>query len=379
MRSIKSLILMLILTYAAASMVACKKDSGSPAPGIDYVRITDPAAADSLITGGRQGQLIAIVGQNLEDTREVWFNDQRALLTPTLVSKRSILVNIPARVPVVLTNKIKLVFSNGEILEYDFKVEINAPVVSSMLCEYVNAGSIATIQGNYFYEPASVTFNGGVQGEIVSVQDRVIQVRIPEDAQPGEITVKTNFGETKSSFWFRDNRNIFLSSDPFEGWWGAAYVVSDPGPGDPPLINGNYFRVVTNTGSPALAGGPPESMPNHSKNIPDGAILNPENYLLKFEINTMKPFNAKYIRMTIAQNVNNNTAYNWRPPLDTKGQWQTVIIPFKEIWDSYSHIPETPTEPNPNGYWTVLQIQGGGSLDADLSFDNFRVVPKTAE
>ena len=67
----------------------------------------------------------------------------------------------------------------------------------------------------------TVNFTGGVTGEIVSVTDKMIQVRVPAGAQPGPITVKTNFGETKSEFWFRDNRNIFISSDPYEGWWNA--------------------------------------------------------------------------------------------------------------------------------------------------------------
>jgi hypothetical protein len=60
-----------------------------------------------------------------------------------------------------------------------------------------------------------VSFEGGVNGEIISVKDQEIQVRVPAGAQPGQITVKTNFGETKSDFWFRDSRNHFIDSDPY--------------------------------------------------------------------------------------------------------------------------------------------------------------------
>ena len=112
-----------------------------------------------------------------------------------------------------------------------------------MDCEYVATGDVATINGDFFYKPLTVSFAGGVVGEVVSVEDKIIKVRVPEGAQPGQVTVKTNFGETKSDFWFRDNRNIFISSDPYTGWWNESYVVKTPGAGDPPSINGNYIRV----------------------------------------------------------------------------------------------------------------------------------------
>src|SRR5690606_13338694 len=134
----------------------------------------------------------------------------------------------------------------------------------------------------------SVTFPGGVTGELEAVKDDEIQVRVPAGAQPGQITIKTNFGETKSNFWFRDNRNIYISSDPFSGWWNESFVVTDPGPGDPPAINGNYIRVTKAIGSWSwieVAGGPANAMGEISKNIPDEAILKPENYYLKFEVN----------------------------------------------------------------------------------------------
>src|SRR6478735_8826128 len=91
--------------------------------------------------------------------------------------------------------------------------------------------------------PVTVTFTGGATAELVDVKDAQIQFKIPADAQPGPITIKTNFGETKSDFWFRDPRNIFIGSDPFEGWHEASLVVTNPGVCDPPKINGNYIRV----------------------------------------------------------------------------------------------------------------------------------------
>jgi len=378
MKSLHKILLTLFTFLAAALLLAsCKKDNApnNGEPRVRYVRITDPASADSLLIGAGQGQLIAIVGENLQHTTEVWFNDQQAFLTPTYISDKSIIVRIPSPIPEQVTNQVKLVFSDGKSLLYDFTVDISKPVVSSMFCEHVNEGGVATIRGNYFYSPVSVTFTGGVTGELVFADDDSLQVIVPAGALPGPITVKTNFGETKSDFWFRDNRNMFIDSDPYEGWWNESYVVSNPAAGDPPKISGNYIRYRKFTGAWSwneLAGGPAANMPQHSKNIPDAAILKPDEYNLKFEINTVKPYSASAIRINVALNAQDNDAYQWAPPFDTRGQWQTVTIPFEEVVASYKVKPTI----NPDGYWCRLLVQGPGDLDADICFDNFRVVPK---
>jgi hypothetical protein len=378
MKAINKSILLFIMALAmVGTFTACKKEgvSSTGTPRIKYVRVTNPASSDSLLVGAGQGKLIAIIGENLGGARSMWFNNRPASLNPTYITNTSILVNVPSPIPTEITNKIKIYFASGDSLLYDFQVQISKPEVTAMVSEYVNAGDLATIRGNFFYEPLSVTFTGGAVGEVVSRTDISLQVRVPTGAQPGPITVKTNFGETKSAFWFRDNRNMFITSDPYEGWWNASYVVTNPGAGDPPKINGNYIRVRKTLGAWSwneIAGGPASAMPTHSKNVPDAAIIKPEDFNLKFEVNTMKPYNASIVRINVGMNAEDNNAYQWKPPVDTKGQWQTIIIPFEEVVGSYAVRPTV----NPNGYWTRLLMQGPGDLDADISFDNFRIVPK---
>lgn len=379
MKTFNQSALLLIMALALiGSFTSCNKNddpSSGGIPSISYVRVTNPTSSDSLLVGAAQGKLIAIMGENLGGAVELWFNDQRANLNPTYITNTSILVNVPAQIPLAINNKLKIIFNNGNKLEYAFQVQISKPVVASMVSEHVNTGDVATIRGNYFYLPLTVKFTGGVTGELVLVKDNEIQVRVPAGAQAGQITVKTNFGETKSNFWFRDNRNMFIDSDPYEGWWNSSYVVTNPGPNDPPKISGNYIRYKKVTGAWSwneVAGGPATAMPVHSKNIPDAAILKPEDYNLKFEVNTMKPYNNNMLKINVALNNEDNNAYLWKPPYDSKGQWQTVVIPFEEVVASYSVKPTI----NPNGYWARLLFHGPGDLDADISLDNFRIVPK---
>jgi hypothetical protein len=378
MKTFKS-ILSLIMSFALIStFTSCDKNKDAPSlgdPTISYVRVTNPVASDSLLVGAAQGKLIAIIGENLGGAAEIWFNDQQASLNPTYITNTSILVNVPTQIPLAISNKLKIIFKNGKTLLHTFEVQISKPVVANMVSEHVNTGEVATIRGNYFYSPLTVKFTGGITGELVSIKDNEIQVRVPVGALPGIITVKTNFGETKSNFWFRDNRNLFIDSDPYEGWWNSSYVVSNPGPNDPPKISGNYLRFKKPIGAWSwneLAGGPASAMPVHSRNVPDAAILKPEDYNLKFEVNTTKPYNNNMLKINVALNAEDNDAYLWKPPYDSKGQWQTVVIPFEEVVASYRVKPVV----NPSGYWSRLLFHGPGDLDADISFDNFRLVPK---
>src|SRR5258706_1067978 len=371
----KYLLLLSIAVIAISVFNSCKKDEVSGEPGVKYVRITRPESSDSLLVGAGQGRLIAIVGENLQEAVEVWFNDQQARLTPTYITNTTILVVVPNPIPKDITNKLKIVFKNGFVLLHDFVVQINEPYIGSMVSEFVNDGDIAIIRGDFFYEPLTVKFAGGVNGNIVSVKDQEIQVRVPVGALPGQIIIKTNFGETKSNFWFRDNRNHFIDSDPYEGWWNSSYVVSNPGPTDPPKISGNYLRFKKQVGAwswSELAGGPATAMPVHSKNIPDAAILKPEDYYLKFEVNTIKPYNGNVVKINVALSAEDNNGYQWIPPYDTKGKWQTVVIPLTEVFAQYNPKPVV----NPNGYWCRLLLGNApGDLDADMTFDNLRVVP----
>jgi len=377
MKSIyKITFLLLIVAGITGLIVSCKKDHNSATPSISYVRVTNPQSSDSLLIGAGQGALIAIVGSNLQDVVQIWFNDQQALLTPSYISSTSIIVRVPSQIPQKITDTMKLIFSDGYILNHKFKVQISKPFINSMLSEFVNNGDVATIFGNYFYAPLTVTFTGGAVAEIVSIKDQQLDFKVPAGAQPGSITIKTNFGQAISDFMFRDPRPKVIDADPAEGWWGT-YLVTNPGPNDPPKISGNYYRFIKQVKAwtwdqPEVAGGPADANPVHSKNVPDGAILKPEDYNLKFEINTVKPYNSNNIGINVGLTAEDNNNYSWKPPYDSKGKWNTITVPFEDVVRSYTNKPVV----SPSGYWTRILVFGPGDLDADIAFDNLRVVLK---
>ncbi|WP_410503459.1 glycan-binding surface protein [Hymenobacter sp. AT01-02] len=49
--------------------------------------------------------------------------------------------------------------------------------------------------------------------------------------------------------------------------------------------------------------------------------------MLKFEVNTLKPFNANVIKFLIDGNADKVNTYQWKPsvPFDTRGKWSTML------------------------------------------------------
>jgi hypothetical protein len=238
----KILFLSSLAGIAIAMAISCKPEEkpNGGVPKIDHIRYTDPVLADSFINSAPMGKLIAIVGENLDGARTIMFNDQPGFLTPTYVTDKTILVNVPSTVPTEINDKMVITFADGYELQYDFKVDVPPPVLSSIKCEYVPDGDVAVLYGDYFFEPITILWPGDVEVQIVSIEKTKLEVTVPEGATPGQIKVQTLFGEALSPFLFRDNRNTIIDFDilMWEEWTGAiAYADSAP---DLPATSGNY-------------------------------------------------------------------------------------------------------------------------------------------
>lgn len=232
---------------------ACQKDDNADASGgmpvVSYVRITDPLKSDSLVTHAFMGSTIAIMGQNLQDVDEIWFNNQKAFVNFSFVTGTSIIVTVPNVIPSVVTNKLLLINSNKiDTLKYDFGVDVPAPFLSGMLCEYVADGATAVIKGNFFIDnpdiPLKVFFPGNLEAAITEITLNQIKVTVPTGSGVGPIQVKSLYGSTRSAFYFRDDRNMVVDFDALTaagGWRSGVIGNSNPSP-----VSGNYVRFKGN-------------------------------------------------------------------------------------------------------------------------------------
>lgn len=393
MKSFKYLILLFIPALVLGVVVSCKKidenvNNGDPI--IRYIRSTDPALSDSLLTGTFMGSLIAIVGDNLGGTEQIWFNDQKANINPAYVTNKSILVSVPSNVPSEVTDKMRLVFSNGTELAYDFKVNVPAPQLTGIKCEYVPDGEIVTLTGDFFFEP-KVVFPNDLQGEIVAFTKTAIDVRVPAGTGPGQIAVKTNFGTSKSKFVFRDNRNIILDYDSklHETW--TAPIATGPDPA--PCSDGYAFFKSASDGAWQWANELTMQYwaPRGRGNVPVATGL-PSDLALKFEVNV--PIEWKDVRMEIffasfAEDHGRDAAgtvfARWKPwkngPYKTDG-WETVTIPLSEFKfgrdDPDDNETGSTSISNLSSLTNITMMLFGpanGPNPVHIAFDNVRVVP----
>lgn len=399
----------LLLIFAIGlTFQSCEDDDDEGGtPAINYVRLNDPDKADSLITHAFMGSMIAIMGENLQNVKEVWFNDQSAKLNSAFVYNTSLVVTIPNVIPEEVTSKIKLV-TNSDTVYYDFGVDVPAPLVSSMLCEYVPAGETAVINGNYFIDdpssPLKVLFPGNIQGEVKKVELTRIEVVVPEGTSTGQISVKSIYGSTRSSFYFRDDRNFILDWDVLNaaGGWRAG----NTGNSDPTGINGNYVRFK---GEMAGASGTTWDEDGMSFNLWGTANGRPNvpfydgdlgGATLKFEIYVVKKWTAGALQMiftrwsTTGTNKYIGNEELFTPPNDLpRGLW----IPWKESgsyqtegWTTVSvplsKFTYTPTGGTCSNALTKEMLGGltffvyaggvdGTDCDIHMCIDNIRIVP----
>ena len=357
---------------------------------ISYIRVTDPTVSDSLLTGAFMGSLIAIVGDNLGDAKELWFNDQKALLEPNYITDKTILVNVPTIVPTEVTDKMRIIFSDGSELIHDFKVNVPGPVISGVKAEFVPDGGIMELYGDFFFNP-KVSFTGGAEGEIVSSEKTVIHVRVPAGAQPGPVTVQTSFGKVNSKFLFRDNRNIILNFDDKScETWTAAYSSTALLEGVDP-VDGTYaYFKNDNHGAWSWQNGMTMQYwaPRGRGPVPV-AVGNPNDMVFKMEVNVPVPWTD--LRMEIfpapfgeseGRGSNLSAICRWAPfedgPFQTDG-WVTVTIPLSEFVHNTSDDNPTRKIEDFSQLSNFTMMSFGpcnNPVPIRIAFDNIRIVPK---
>ncbi|MCD8281976.1 MAG: hypothetical protein LUC22_01835 [Prevotella sp.] len=149
--------LLLIAFILPFVFISCSDDdsSGSGAPTITGVRITDPEYADSLFTKASPGSIIAILGSNLSNALAVYVCDQEVFLNPTLNTDHSIIVTIPSEengfvlpsTDSTLPNEIRVETAKGTAT-YAFTVTAPSPSITRVDAGYPRtAGDVITVNG----------------------------------------------------------------------------------------------------------------------------------------------------------------------------------------------------------------------------------------
>lgn len=393
---------LLAALFSGALFQACEKnDSGGGTPVVNYIRVTDPDKSDSLVVSAYMGSTIAIMGENLQNVNQVWFNDQQAYVNSAFVTATSVIITVPNNIPGVVTNTMYIITTHTQdTLKVPFSVVVPAPRVDAMVCEYVKEGDIAVIKGNFFIDDPNsrlqVVFPGDIQGTVTNVAIDEIKVIVPAGAGIGPLQVKTIYGSSRSSFYFRDDRNIFLNFDDLTaagGWRSGVISNSNPDP-----ISGNYVRFNGAMGGVAGATWNEDAFSFNlwpsSNGRPDEPFFTGDfaTAVIKFECYVIDPWQASALQMIFTPySVSGTNSYIaddnvprglWIPWKNTGSYktsgWTTVTVPLSEFkYTASGGICANPLTPEMLRGLTFFVYSGGVDgvdCNVQMCIDNIRVV-----
>ena len=396
------------------------------APTVHYVRYT---TQDVFIDQAYMDEVVCIVGDNLTSVREVWFSDQQAILNTSFITANTLVLNVPASLPVDNTNKMYLVWGaqRKDTLDVPFKVLPPAPAVNSMSNEWAKPGEKVTIYGNYFVEdeehPIVVSFSGvEVPHNTISLSMTELSFPLPNGVSAGMVTVTTYSGTGRSKFVYMDTRNILFDWDGYygyalgHGWRDGSKVLHHPGDDSFEALSGNYIVFTTELKGEAGADWPEDPMsfnywPETSgdayrelNTLPEFASYIDKygvgGLVMKFEclIPESNPWKSCALQLMFSGNsdVTNPTATNayfsdaslprglWRPwsgtgSFDTGGKWQTVTIPLSSFIYTHEGKDSGATLSKDRLTGLTFFVWNGGVDGEDctplIAIDNIRVVP----
>ena len=420
----------MILAAAVLGFASCEDypDAFELADGVPTVHYVRYADRDVFIEQAYMGEVVCFVGENLCSVRELYFNDQKAVLNTSLMTENTLIAAVPGNLPKDKTDKVYMITKNQETVAIDFKVMLPAPVLKSMSCEFQQPGTDVTIYGNYFVEPMTLTFedgNGATVTSFKSVSMTEITFTIPEDAKPGKVRVETESGLARSPFSYYDFCGGLITdfdggTDVVPQGWNFSGTYSSEGG-----IMGNYVELKSaNPMSPDGAwnedfkidfwcgnwNGDPMGITSGA-GVPLCNIIdfsNWQNMALKFElyIPSSNPWMAGAMQLIFASadkaandSWQNNTFVHtsatdggldlcrglYRPweatgSFDTGDKWITVTVPFSEFTYNADGTSGAVPLAKPEDFASfVIWPWSGGVIGTECTpvfrIDNLRAVP----
>lgn len=375
---------LVIILLSVMCLTACQQDVLTYNDGYDdgmtpsgppvITRITlakDTAVAENqeIISGGSLASMISIYGENLSQVTSVKFNDVEADLKTIFAQNSRIVLPIPRVLPNEIDNKLTVTTSMGNV-STDFEVSIPDLIVAGFENEFATAGDTLKIVGENFdlydltEEKGKVTL-GDRNLDILDADQNYVTIVMPEGI-PDNTEIKVSGGKTESpiSIRFRDSGISILT---FEGLWPDLPPFADgtnEGDPKPPLGVEKFIRLNTE-----LAAWSWNTIYGGGYTLYTSDInANPENYQIKFEVNTNKAISFGDILLGANAGEEN---YLWDAaeggiPFHTNGKWRTVRIELQDTgW-------------KPDSGWNGFSITYQPQKDANVDFSiaNARIVKK---
>nr|WP_244545454.1 glycan-binding surface protein [Algoriphagus locisalis] len=379
-------------------------------PTIERVRSTDPTTADSAFTSATLGSTLAILGNNLLGTQQVYLNDYPLGVNTAYVTNNSVIVTVGDSVPTVATNPdvpntLRLVNKAGEAI-MEFQTLPPAPQVTQVKNQYVKAGDDLTLFGRYFYFVDTVYFPGEdafvTTGITTNSAGSSLTVKVPDNVDFSEgqfvrVVTRSGGSATGRNTQIYAERGMVADFDtngalvwPWEWGWGLSGDMIQPSQPGISSLEGSFAGM--NQAFPASYGWNNDKVINlvnwgGVQIFPEGEGYEPStpatNFDIRFEvaINTTESIEGLEMQIWYPDANGNELSYNI--PMSevirtTDGSWYTLSANMTRLTNGSTRL---------NTYGDFLQGDGfakqlrlvvinttSNDIQAVLGVDNIRVV-----
>ena len=279
----------LFIAVMFLAISSCNKKDSLPEPPT-FAKISTLKELSTSISTGNMGDWIAIQGSNLETAQSILFNDVPVDMKEVYYENNVLYLQVPKVMPVLLTNKAKVVTASGEV-SFDFSVSIPNIKLTGMFNEYTKPGDTLKIYGDFFklYEvdkTNTVVSFSGIEQPVIQVGDNFITVKVPLNVTPDiKLTVinKKFNASAVCPGYYQDRQLLITNFDdvPYNGSDGASFVGAWT---NPKPISGKYTLLkvgVEGSGWSYLM----STGANYTADMKD----HPDKYVIKFELNMITP------------------------------------------------------------------------------------------
>jgi len=361
--------------YVPADQIA-----NTGAPTITAVYDIADTAYSTPITTGELGQMVMVVGKNLNQATAIKFNTVECDMKEVYTMATQAVVRIPSTLSMEHVNQIEYTTPQGSTT-YGFTIPFPDLTVDGLMCEFVNGGQPVTVTGKNFdlydFGNVSKAYIGTTELTISDVTNTSMKIMIPDatpdnsiitlhwqDANGSELTTTLPYRPT-AHLLFGDFSNVQMNID------GVVNVTKE---NDSDVTTGAAWLGYTHLHFSGSYGAWAWNTIDLSCNMvnTDGDLSDLSQYVLKFEV--LNSNNFPLTENTGLQFCFNwGNSYSWNPGdgqgINTFGQWQTVTLPLEPMATNGISAP---------GSWQTLRIifQPHTDYDADFRMANFRIEKK---
>lgn len=343
----------------------------SGAPSITGVYETGDTALATPITTGDRGELVRLVGKNLNNVKKITFNTVEADLSQVYTFADGATVRIPDSLSTEQVNKIEYTTDKGTTT-FDFTVNFPDLDLYAPVNEYVDAGSDFIVLGKNFDLYNMKATVGGNACNVKMLSADSLAISIPEGT-PDNSEVALSWTDNKGqaatkSYTFRPTSHLLygnLDDASLSSGGLNATVEGDDATSTASKLGNNHLHFTGTYSAWSW------NTYDISRNMVDvGDVSNLDYYVLRFEVLTTNTTPLTENFQLIFQ-INWGSTYTWNPTqgINTHGQWKTISLPLKDMASkgiSAANIWQT----------LRLVLQPKANYTADFCIGNIRIEKK---